>query len=172
LIGAGAAALALLFIMLSLQSTASEPAMTGPYPKEGRPFTTLYNPPSRPLETLMNSGDGQAFAAIGRDPLLGDPDVFWTGRAESAYRAQRPLLSWLAIASVGGRVERVPEGLVAWTVIGVGMMVGAVARALQRADRPAWLALFLIGAPGVLADLRTVAPEPLGCGLALLGVAR
>jgi ABC-type arginine/histidine transport system permease subunit len=32
--------------------------------------------------------------------------------------------------------------------------------------------MYLIGAPGVLAVLRTVGPEPLGCGLAVLAIAR
>jgi hypothetical protein len=164
--------MALLLFLGWLRPIAAEAPRTERYPRDARPFAALYDPPSRPLELVMNSGDGQAFAAIGRDPLLGDPDVFWEGPEEAAYRAQRPLFGWLAFASAGGQKERVPEALVAWTVIGVGLLVGAVARTLQRSGRITWLAMYLIGAPGVLAVLRTVGPEPLGCGLAVLAIAR
>jgi hypothetical protein len=171
-IGVVGAGLALLFFLAWLWPMVGGPVRTEPYPRELRPFTSLYDPASRPLEVVMNGGDGQAFAAIGRDPLLREPDVFWLGPEDAAYRYQRPLFGWLAWATAGGRPQLVPEALAAWSVIGIGLMIGAVAWALERAGRLPWTALLLIAAPGVLSNLRTTGPEALGCGLAVLGVIR
>jgi hypothetical protein len=172
LIGAIGAAVALVLFGAWIQPMVGGPVPTEPYPKEVRPFTTLYDPAVRPLEVVLNGGDGQAFAAIGRDPLLRHPEVFRRGPDEAAYRAQRPLIGWLAWLTVGGRPERVPEGLVVWTVLGIGVLVGAVAQALERAGRISWTALFLVAAPGVISNVRTLGPEALGCGFAVLGVTR
>src|SRR4051812_22452175 len=58
----------------------------------------------RLLDVALAKGDGQAYAALARDPALQHPESFEEGAREEAYRAQRPLLPYLAWAlSVGRR---------------------------------------------------------------------
>ena len=75
-------------------------------------FTTTYHYRllDDPLELLLVQSDGQAFASLARDPSLARPEVFFTD-AEAAYRAQRPLLPYLAWAGSLGRTGWVPPAL-------------------------------------------------------------
>lgn len=73
-----------------------------------RPSVTLFDRPADGLESVLARGDGQTFAALAQDPTLARPEVFRGPPAEAAYRAQRPLLGWLAWALSGGQPDRVP----------------------------------------------------------------
>jgi hypothetical protein len=137
---------------------------------EDVPYVRLYDMPRDRFEVIINQGDGQAFAALARDPTLSRPDVFRGGRAEAAYRAQRPLLGWLVWATSLGNPDAVPELLVAWAVIGfVCLAAAATAFACWTRRSPARaLAVLLI--PGALITLDWTGPEALGAAAAITGV--
>lgn len=94
---------------------------------------------TNPFEIMAVQSDGQAYVALARDPLLRRPEEFPT-RAEAAYRAQRPLLPWLAWASALGRPGLVPATLAVWQVLAFGLAGWAVASLLASRGGPAWAA--------------------------------
>ncbi|HYI63169.1 MAG TPA: hypothetical protein VEW93_15365 [Acidimicrobiales bacterium] len=134
--------------------------------------SSLYEPPSRPVEVVLNARDGQVFATQAVDPLGLRSERIRGGPAEEAYRYQRPAYGWIGWAASGGRAGAVPWALVAVTVASVGALVGALAWALARSGvAPGW-ALVVLVLPGVTANLTFVGPESLGAALAVLAVAR
>jgi hypothetical protein len=131
------------------------------------PYVRLYDQPRDALEVVLNQGDGQAFAALAQDPLLARPEVFRGGSAEAAYRAQRPLLGWLAWAGAAGDAERVPEALLAWTVIGYAALGAAATAFALWTERSPVLAFAVLVMPGALVALDWTGPEVLGTAAAI-----
>ncbi len=146
------------------------PSATAPPPdRHHLPFARLFLQPDRPIEYLLNVGDGQSFAAIATDPTLSDPHLF-ASPAAAAYRAQRPVLGWLTFATSLGDRQVVPWSLAAWTVAGAGLLIGAAAWTAGVLGRQRWPALLLVGAPGLLSNAQWLGPECLATGLAVLGL--
>jgi hypothetical protein len=140
-------------------------------PASVRAFTTTYDNRvlDDPLELLLVQSDGQAFASLARDPTLARPEVFRTD-AEAAYRAQRPLLPYLAWAGSTGRSGWVPPALAVLAAAGTGLAVAGVARLLADRGAPPALALFVPFLPGTYSALTYAGPEPLGLGLVTWGL--
>src|SRR4051812_48983127 len=107
-LGLIAAGLALAFLVMWI-GTIPQPTPAYFPPTEHHGFVSNFDPPSSPIEVTANSGDGQSFAALAQDPSLSRPDVFYRGKSEAAYRAQRPLAGYLAWAMSLGQ-----PGLVLW----------------------------------------------------------
>lgn len=139
-------------------------------PTERHAYVDTYDPPTSPVEVALNAGDGQAFAALASDPALRRGDAFYSGSAEAAYRAQRPLPGWIAWALSAGRPAGVPSVLGVIAVVGVGLLVAAGASLALAEERDPRLLLLLVAVPGVVADLRWLCPDVFGAGLALFGL--
>ena len=122
-----------------------------------------------PLELLLVQSDGQAFASLARDPTLARPEVFRTD-AEAAYRAQRPLFSYLAWALSLGRTGWVPPALAFLSAAGAGLAVAGIAQLLAQRGAPSKLALLVLLLPGTYMALSYCGPEPLGLGLVAWGL--
>lgn len=161
------AAIGLVFVVVNLRGIAA----TLPPPVEGPPpYVSLYDPPTNAFEVALNQGDGQAFAALATDPSLQRPELFRPGPGEAAYRAQRPLLGWLAWGTSLGRPGAVPAALFGWAIVGYAALGAAAAWLLQRAGAPPRLALLVLLCPGALITLDWTGPEALGVALAMAGV--
>lgn len=139
-------------------------------PGERHAYVSTFDPPTRPVEVVANSGDAQAFAALAMDPMLARPEVFYGGAPEAAYRAQRPLAGWLAWGLSLGDPDRVLDALAVLTVVGTGLFLGAVATLARDLGRRFRAVPALLVAPGVAADLRWLCPDVLGAGIAILGL--
>jgi hypothetical protein len=142
---------------------------------EGEPYVVDF-PTTGRLNVMLAQGDGQAFAALATDPSLSRPEQFVGQTAdtrvgvEAAYRAQRPVLGYLAWATSFGQPELVKPALVVWQVIGAGAAVGVVAHLLasRGAARPE-LALLVLVHPGAVQAISWLGPELLGVALAFGG---
>ena len=151
-------------------------AVSDPSRTDGHPYVNLYDPPRDKAEAMIVVGDGQAYAALARDPTLARPGVFEPNvsqvshRSEAAYRAERPLFGWLGWLASAGQPAAVPIALMALTVLGAAVLAaatGAVARSLgRRAD----LAFVVVMVPGSLILLAWTGPEAMAAGLGLAGV--
>ena len=142
----------------------------------GHPYVSLYDPPRTRAEVMLVQGDGQAFGALAQDPLLSRPGVFSAVAAherpgqEAAYRAGRPLFGWLGWAASLGDPGAVPVALLVLTGLGAMVLVAGVALAAAEEGRRADLAILAVMLPGSVALFATPGPEPLGTGLALMGI--
>jgi hypothetical protein len=135
----------------------------------GVPYVRLYDHPEDRLEVVVNQGDGQAFAALAQDPLLRRPEIFRAGAPEAAYRAQRPVVGWLALGLSFGQGELVPLALVLLSMVGFVALGAAVAWQLERMGvSPLWAFAVLV-TPGALVTLDWTGPECLGTAVALIG---
>lgn len=139
---------------------------------EGTPYVVDFPTEGR-LNVMLAQGDGQAFATLATDPSLARPERF-AGQTsasrvgvEAAYRAQRPLLGYLAWASSFGQPSLVAPAMAVWAVIGAGGAVGVVAHLLhvRGFSRPE-LAVLLLLLPGSVQSLSWLGPELLGIALA------
>lgn len=135
----------------------------------GVPYVRLYDYPDTQLQAILNQGDGQAFAALAQDPLLRRPEVFRAGPAEAAYRAQRPLLGWVAWALSGGQAGPVPLVLVLLSIAGFAALGASMAWLLGRRGASVLWALPVLLSPGAMVTLDWTGPEALGTAAALLG---
>jgi hypothetical protein len=121
-----------------------------------------------PLEILIVQSDGQAFATLARDPSLARaPEQFGT-EEEAAYRAQRPLVPWLAWAVSLGRPGWVPPAFAGICVASTGAAAAALGALFGRRRR--WLGLAVLLLPGVISALSYFGPEPLVLALLLGGL--
>jgi hypothetical protein len=137
---------------------------------QGRLLSQSYDPPTRPVELLLNQGDGQAFAHHAQDPFIRHPEGIRGPAEEQAYRLQRPLFGWLGWAASGGDPGRVAWALMVLIVVSVGAFGGVAAWGCGRFGvSPLW-GLFVFAAPGVLDDLLRGTPEVLGAALAGAGL--
>lgn len=139
---------------------------------EGEPYVVGF-PTTGRLNIMLAQGDGQAFAALATDPSLSRPEQFAGQTAdtpvgyEAAYRAQRPLLGYLAWATSLGRPDLVNWALVLWSVVGSAAAVAGVAQLLRvRGARRPELALLVLVLPGSIIATSWLGPEMLGVGLA------
>ncbi len=165
---AGGTALMVALAFTAVNLSRAEPPLS--VAAEDLPYVTLYDLPEDRLQVLIFQGDGQAFAALAQDPLLKRPEVFNEGAPEASYRAQRPLLGWLAWLTSGGQAALVPAVLVAWAL--VGFTVLAVAAAVVAGWRNCSPTLAVVAAltPGALITIDYIGPEALGTAVALLAV--
>jgi hypothetical protein len=124
------------------------------------------------LEALIVASDGQAFATLARDPTLARADVEFGRPAEGAYRAQRPLLPWLAWAGSLGRPGWVPPALAVLFVLAVAAATALVAELLADGGSSRWIAPAILILPGMYAAAEYFGPEPLGLALGLAGLLR
>jgi hypothetical protein len=153
----------LLGTLLVAGTVASEPSPCC----SGAPYVSLYNRPLNRLDAVLARGDGQAFAALARDPLLRRPSVI-ANRGDFAYRAQRPVWGELAWMASLGQPGAVPGVLALLTVAscGAACAVGALLLGPRRVS-PWWALLIPIVA---LETLREFTPELLAFALLGLGV--
>jgi hypothetical protein len=141
---------------------------------EGEPYVVGF-PTEGALNVMLAQGDGQAFAQLATDPALRRPEAF-AGQTEdtpvgveATYRAQRPLLGYLAWLTSLGRADLVGPALVVWAIVGGGLAVGAVAALLASRSGPRpELALLMLVLPGALLATSWLGPELLGVGLLAL----
>ncbi len=133
-------------------------------------ISSIYDPPVRSVEVVLNIGDGQIFAAQADDPLALTRGTIQLGPSEEAYRYQRGAYGWLGWVASGGRADAVPWALVVLTVLSVALLVGVVAEAIRRAGGPPLAALALLLTPGVVTNLLFIGPECLGTALVVLGM--
>lgn len=143
---------------------------------DGDPYVVDF-PTTGALNVMLAQGDGQAFAALATDPALDRPEQFAGQTAdtavgvEAAYRAQRPLLGYLAWATSLGQADLVNPALLAWGVVGGGLAAGGLAALLLvRGSSKPELALLALILPGALLATSWLGPECLGLGLAALGL--
>ena len=138
----------------------------------GTPYAPAFRGELSGPGAMLNSHDGQAFGSLALDPLLAHPDRWTGGRAEMGYRAARPVLGWAVMVTSLGSKTAVEWSLLAWTAIGIGLMVaGAVVLAAQWKRRGGWVPLLLL-LPGVaLQVLVGGLCDSLATGLALFGLA-
>ena len=138
---------------------------------DGVPFVSTFDEPDGGIETILVLGDGQAFAQLAMDPTLSRPDAFSDGRAELVYRAQRPVYGYAAWALAFGDPARVPEAMVVLTVLGTGLLTGALALLFDRRRVAPALALPVLVVPGIWASFPFLMSEALAVGLVLAGLA-
>ena len=146
--------------LAAAEGTVSRPSYTRYY--DGRPLSDGF-------ELLMVQSDGQAYATLARDPSLARPFEF-DSRAEAAYRAQRPLLGYLAWVSSAGRSSAVAPTLAVLCVLGAGVAAAGLGALLVRRGAPAWPAAFVALLPGAYASLVEFGPELLAVGLTAWGL--
>lgn len=135
----------------------------------GHPFVSLYAHAHSGLDALLARGDGQAFAAIARDPSFARPDVY-SSDAEAAYRAQRPLLGELAWVASAGQPDAVPGVLAVLVVMSTGLLVAALALLLERVGVSPLFALAVFALPGAVTSIFGLTAEMLAAALATLGL--
>lgn len=117
-----------------------------------------------PFEIMLVQSDGQAFAALARDPSLARPEEF-PRPEEAAYRAQRPLLPYAAWLLSLGRPSWVPPVLAMLQVAAVASAVTSIAILLVERGASPWLALLYVALPGAFASLEWLGPESLWVAL-------
>ena len=133
------------------------------------PYASIFrqeHPLSR-IDATLAKGDGQAFAAIARDPLLSRPKVLATPEI-FAYREQRPLWGYLAWALSLGQAPWVGIALAVLTALSVGAACAVTAfLLLERGLSPGWSLLVpIVG----LESLSELTPELLAFALLGLGI--
>lgn len=131
----------------------------------GPPYVHLYDWPANSLEKALDLGDGQAFAAVARDPTLAHPDVF-RRPGDAAYRFGRPLfgeLTWLATAGDGARV---PLAMAVLCVVAAAFAAAAVATLFASRGAKPILAVLVPLLPGAIAATRGLTPELLALAFA------
>ena len=139
------------------------------------PFVARFADPDGPLEAIMARSDGQAFAQVASDPLLDAPEQFGrepVGSSELAYRAQRPLASYLVWALALGQVGAVPVATLVLTLVGCVALVALVARLARAADPALGLVRYapaVLLVPGIFASFRWLMPGALAAALAIGG---
>lgn len=121
------------------------------------------------LELLIVQSDGQAFATLARDPLVQRPKSFRTA-GEASYRAQRPLLGWLAAFMSLGRSGWVPPAMALIAAASTGAAAAGAGRLLLQRGRSPWLGLVVFVLPGTASSLGYLGPEPLVLALLVWGV--
>lgn len=147
-------------------------AVTNTGPNAGAAYAPAFRGERSGLGAMYNAHDGQAFGALALDPLLAHPEGWSGGRAELAYRAARPVLGWLVLATSFRSTTAVGWSLLAWSAIGIGVMAAGAVVLAHRWNRPTgWVPLLLL-LPGVVIQLMFGGLcDSLAAGLALLGLA-
>ena len=107
------------------------------------PYISLYNRSLSHVESLLVHGDGQAFAALAQDPSLARPTVIGSS-IEYAYRAQRPIWSYLAWVGSRGQPQLVPWVLAALATASGSAATWVMALLLLRRRVSPWWALLVV----------------------------
>lgn len=138
-------------------------------PQAGIPYVSTLAGSERSIDLLLASGDGQFYAALAQDPTLSHPEVF-PSNGEAAYRAARPLLSYLSWAAALGADHRVGVALAVLVAISCGLAAWACAElaAIVGANPSVGLAVLLL--PGSLATMHGLGGELLALALSALGL--
>ncbi|MCU1496676.1 MAG: hypothetical protein JWM47_629 [Acidimicrobiales bacterium] len=138
--------------------------------EKGRTVSGAYDPPDQVVELYFNQGDGQLFAHQAQDPFVRHPEVIRGGSEEQAYRLQRPLYGWVGWVASGGQPGAVAWALIAVTLVSVGLLAAATARAAMAfGGNPLW-GLAILAAPGAAVDLIRCGPEALAAALTAVGL--
>jgi hypothetical protein len=122
------------------------------------------------MQVSLNEADGQAFAALAQDPALRRPEVFRQGPAEAAYRAQRPVLGWLAWLASAGRTELVPEALYGVTLLSMAVFALGAASLAARFGRSTLVVWAVALLPGAIVTVQRTGPELLATAAAMVAV--
>ena len=138
--------------------------------RSGHQLSALYDPPTRPVETLIGQGDGQIFVTQAQDPLLRRPELIRGGPAQQAYRFQRPLSGWLGWVASGGQGGAAPWALLVISALSVMALAGVTGRICVRNGRSAAWGLLVPLFPGAFTDMTWVGPEALATTLVLAGL--
>ncbi len=133
-------------------------------------YVRLDRDPSPGLESALVTGDGQAYAAIARDPTISHPEVFRLGRSDAAYRWQRPLFGYLVYVGALGHPHWVPRAQAAVVALGVGLAVAAVALLLLARSVPPALALLVLASPGMLSSVVDLTGEAWALAFLTIGL--
>jgi hypothetical protein len=121
------------------------------------------------VEVVPGTGyDGQWFLGLAYDPLLLD-DVA-DGFDMPRYRAGRPLLGIAGWVLSAGRLLPVPAGVLAASVLALGLGAAAAGRLAAGAGLTRWLGLGFCLVPGVAVGVMHGTAEPLGLAFALTGL--
>ena len=140
-------------------------------PDAGVPYAPAFRGDRSGPGAVLNLHDGQAFGSLALDPLLSHPDEWGGGRAEMAYRASRPLFSWLVMLTSFGSADVAAWSLMVWTALGAGVLAAAAVLLADRWGRQTdWVPLLLL-LPGVFGQMVYGGlSDGMATGLALLGV--
>lgn len=136
----------------------------------GVTYVRGYEHVTGPLDKALGLGDGQAFAAIARDPTFARPDVFRAGRAGAAYRFGRPLFGELVWLLSVGRSGAVPAAMAILCVASVGAAAAAIATIIAARRANPMLAVVVAVLPGAWAATVGLTPEVLALAFAAWGV--
>ncbi len=107
------------------------------------PYISLYNRSLSRVESVLVHGDGQAFAAVAQDPSLARPAVIGSA-TDYAYRAQRPLWSYLAWSGSFGQPQLVPWVMAALAALSGAAATWVMALLLLRRRASPWWALLVV----------------------------
>ncbi|MGE0881229.1 MAG: hypothetical protein AB7L13_12580 [Acidimicrobiia bacterium] len=134
------------------------------------PYVDLYTHPTNGWQVRLNESDGQAFAALAVDPALRRPEPFLAGRAEAAYRAQRPLFVYLTWLLAAGQAGAVPVAVYLATALSIAAL--AVTASVWFGDRGSspWLGLTVLAVPGVLSIASGGGPDALAVFFVLAAI--
>jgi hypothetical protein len=133
-------------------------------------YVRLDHDPSPGLESALVTGDGQAYAAIARDPAISHPEVFRAGPSDAAYRWQRPLLGYLVYVASLGHPHWVPRAQAALVALGVGLAVAAIALLLIARSVPPMFALLVLASPGMLSSMVELTAEAWALAFLTIGL--
>lgn len=123
-----------------------------------------------PAEVQAALGDGQGFLMLARDPLLSSPGEAGTDAA--AYRASRPLVSYVTWILAAGDAARTAWALYAAAALTAGLAAGGVALLARRFGlTPLWALPTLAVLPGSYGSLENGGAELLMLAGVAAGVA-
>lgn len=120
--------------------------------------------PGSTVERVLALGDGQEFAELAAHPEI-RVDRFKSGPGGAAYRASRPLWSWLTRAAALGRPDWVPYSMV------ILAFASAILLLLVLSVEVGNWAIAILFVPGIVVALSWLTPETLGLALTLVGLA-
>jgi hypothetical protein len=129
----------------------------------GTTFIGGYDRIRGPLDLMVASGDGQAYAALARDPTLRHKAIFGTS-GQLALRASRPVWGWLIFLASFGQARFTFPAMAVLELLSMTGLVWVLARKIG------WWALLALVLPGVLSSLASLTPETLGMVLSILGM--
>lgn len=163
LAGTVAFVLASLYLGVTLANHVGRVVNTVPYVPE---LAWTDSPP----EVQAAMGDGQGYLMLAWDPLLERPGS--AGADSAAYRASRPLLSYVVWLLALGDPARTPWSLYAAAALAAGAAAWSLARLSRYLDvNPGWSVIALAFCPGTFISLQSGGAELLMLAFAAAGIA-